>query len=230
MSYNCGQGGLDVMVADNVRLGVAAGYASTDTNVVTPTGIADMNGDAMMAQAYASMHHGNFFANLSAGYVAMDFQFDGAASAMLEGDVEGFFGGLQLGANWAVGDVWQLGAIGEINYDGLDCDNSCLLAGTVADTSDWSARGTLRLDGRLYDGQFLPFLAVSLSDRFGDLTVTNGAASITADTASSLLGAKLGATIMMDEQWALFLNGGLTEGLDNDVSGWDGTGGLKVTW
>ncbi len=229
MNYNCGSAGVDVRVAESVRLGVSAGYASTDTNVSTPTGIGDMNGDAMEAQVYASLHHGNFFANLSVGYVAMDFQFDGAASAIREGDVEGVIGGLQVGAQWMVGDMWQLGAIGEINYDGLDCDDQCLVAGTIADTTDWSGRGTLRLDGRLYDGQLLPYVALSYSDR-GELTVTNGSAAVTADTASSLLGAKLGATIMMDEQWALFVNGGLTEGLDNDVSGWDGTGGLKVTW
>lgn len=72
----------------------------------TDTGLdRDMNCNCGLA----SMHHGSFFANLSAGYVAMDFQFDGAVAAALEGDVEGFFGGLQLGANWAVGDVWQLG-------------------------------------------------------------------------------------------------------------------------
>ncbi|NOT42951.1 MAG: autotransporter domain-containing protein, partial [Alphaproteobacteria bacterium] len=215
---------------DNMRLGVAAGYASTDTNVVTPTGIGDMNGDAMMGQVYASLHHGNFFANLSAGYVAMDFQFDGAVSAMREGDVEGVIGGLQLGTKWSVWDMWHLGAIGEINYDGLDCDNQCLVAGTLADTSDWSGRATLRLDGNLHDGQFLPYFALSFSDRFGDLTVTNGTASLTSDTASSLLGAKLGATVMIDNGWALFVNGGISEGIDNDVSAWDGTGGVKVIW
>ena len=137
--YTCGSGGADVRIADNMRLGVAAGYASTDTNVVTPTGIGDMNGDAMMGQVYASLHHGNFFANMSAGYVAMDFQFDGAVSATLEGDVEGVIGGLQVGTNWSVWEMWHLGAIGEINYDGLDCENQCLVAGTLADTSDWSA-------------------------------------------------------------------------------------------
>ncbi|MFM9865802.1 MAG: autotransporter domain-containing protein, partial [Micropepsaceae bacterium] len=230
MEYNCGSGGADVRIADSVRLGVAAGYASTDTNVFTPTGIADMNGDAMMGQVYMSMHHGNFFANLSAGYAAMDFQFDGAVSDMREGDVSGAIGGLQLGANWSVWDAWHLGAIGEVNYDGLDCDDGCLVAGTIADTSDWSARATLRLDGRLHDGQFLPYFALSLSDRFGELTVTNGTASLTSDTASSLLGAKVGATVMIDNGWALFVNGGITEGIDNDVSGWDGTGGLKVIW
>ncbi len=230
LNYTCGSGGVDVRVADSVRLGVSAGYASTDTNVVTPTGIGDMNGDAMGAQVYASMHHGNFFANLSAGYVAMDFQFDGAVSDTREGDVEGVIGGLQLGANWPVWDAWHLGAVGEVNYDGLDCDNQCLVAGTIADTADWSARGTLRLDGELYDGQFLPFVALSFSDRFGDLTVTNGSAGLTVDAASSVLGAKLGATVMIDNGWALFVNGGISEGLDNDVSGWDGAGGLKVVW
>jgi autotransporter-associated beta strand protein len=230
LNYNCGAGGYDVRVAESIRLGVSAGYASTDTNVVTPTGVGDMDGDVMMGQVHASLHHGNFFANLSVGYAAMDFRFDGALSAPLEGDVDGVIGGLQLGSKWAMWDMWHLGAIAELNYDGLDCDDACLVAGTIADTADWSAKGTLRLDGRLYDGRFLPFAALSLSDRFGENTLTNGTASIVTDAASSLLGAKLGGAFLMDTNVVLFVNGGITEGLDEDVSGWDAAGGLKVTW
>ncbi len=228
--YNCGSGGFDVRVADNMRLGASAGYATSDTNIVTPTGIADMDGDTMMAQAYLALHHGDFFANLSAGYASMELNFDGAFSGPLTAELNGVIGGLQVGTSWAMGEHWGMRAIGELNYDGLDCDDNCLLPGTIVDTADWSAKGTLRIDGRLHDGRFLPYLALSLSDRFGDVTVTNGTATLIADTGSSLLGAKLGAVFIMEENAALFLSGGITEGLSEDVSGWDGTAGVKVFW
>jgi hypothetical protein len=175
------------------------------------------------------MYHGSFFANLTAGYGQSNWDYTGPSATLADASLNGFVGSFQVGGLWPIGTDWRLGAIAELNYDGLDCDDDCLIPGTVADAANLFMKGTVRIDGSMMGGDVLPFFALSLSD--GDEnTFTNGSASFTTDTNATLLGAKAGATIMVGQQTALFLNGGLAEGLNNDVSGWDGTAGVKIFW
>jgi hypothetical protein len=106
-----------------------------------------------------------------------------------------------------------------------------MLAGTVEDIANWTGKVSLRLDGKLSNGALLPFVAVSFSDSLdGSNTVKNGTASMTTDTNSSLFNAKAGLMAMVGDETAVFINGGITEGMSNDVSGADGTAGVKIFW
>jgi hypothetical protein len=175
------------------------------------------------------MYHGPFFANIAAGYGQSNWDYTGPNGTSGDASLNGFVGSFQVGGLWPIGSDWRFGAIAELNYDGLDCDDNCLLAGTVADATNLFMKGTVRIDGSMHGGVILPFLALSVSD--GDEnTITNGSGSFTTDTNAALFGAKAGATIMIGQQTALIVNGGLTEGLNNDVSGWDGTAGVKIFW
>jgi hypothetical protein len=111
----------------------------------------------------------------------------------------------------------------------MDCGADCFLAGTTVDANEWFYEGTLRADTVLSDGELRPYLALSLADG-GTNTATNGAASLTTDTNALRFVAKGGANFMVDTQTALFVNGGMTEGLDNEIEGWDIGAGVKAMW
>ena len=77
----------------------------------------------------------------------------------------------------------------------------------------------------------MPYVALTYSDDLdGGNTVSMGTASVTADTASSLFGAKAGVTAYVGQRVALFADVGLTDGTNSDVRGYDGQGGLKLYW
>ena len=79
------------------------------------------------------------------------------------------------------------------------------------------------------DGVLKPYLALSLASG-GSSTVTNGPVSLTTDTSALHFVAKGGANIMVDTHTAIFLDAGMTEGLDNDIKGWDVGAGIKTMW
>jgi len=226
--FNCGSGGLDVRVAGNMRAGVSGGYGTTNVEVQTLAGVGKLDGDGGMIQGFLGYAHEHMFANLSLGYGNINWNFDGPASVPTTATTGGVIGSLQAGMLWPMG-VWRFGAMAELGYDDMTCGDQCLLAGTVEDINNWSVKGTMRLDGTMSGGKLLPFLAVSLSEG-GSNTVTNGTASITTDTASSLLNAKAGITALVGSNTAVFLNAGVTEGLSNEVSGFDATAGVKLHW
>ncbi len=226
--FSCGSGGVDVRVAGSMRAGISGGYGNTDVDVQTLAGVGKLDGDGGMIQGFLGYAHEHMFANLSLGYGNINWNFDGPLTAPVTATTGGAIGSLQAGALWPMGD-WRLGAMAELGYDDMTCGDQCLLAGTVEDINNWSVKGTLRVDGTMDGGKLMPFLAVSLSEG-GSNTVTNGTATITTDTASSLLSAKAGITMMVGSNTAVFLNGGITEGLSNEVSGADGTAGVKLYW
>ena len=93
------------------------------------------------------------------------------------------------------------------------------------------ARYSLRLDGSFSKGKILPYIAVSYMDDFsGGNKVSMGTAAVDVDTGSNLFGAQAGVTAFVGDRVALFANVGLTRGLDTDVKGYDGQGGLKLYW
>ena len=136
---------------------------------------------------------------------------------------------MQVGMRWALGAQWRIGLMGEIDYDGTSCGDSCLLAGVTENASEWHGGASLRLDGSFTS--FKPFVAISYSDDLdGGNEVSLGTASVVADTSASLFGARAGFDARVSDRVGVFLNAGMTEGLDSDVSGYDGQAGLKVYW
>ena len=117
----------------------------------------------------------------------------------------------------------RLGLMAEIAYDGATWSSTCLVAGVSEDTSQWRAKGSMRIDGMFSDGKILPYAAVSISDSLnGGNTVTLGTAVVTSDP-GTLFGAEAGLTAFVGQRTALFANVGITEGLQNDVTGCDGS-------
>jgi hypothetical protein len=45
-----------------------------------------------------------------------------------------------------------------------------------------------------------------------------------------LVGAEAGISAMLDDSVALFGHAGITEGLDNDISAFEGQAGVRVLW
>jgi outer membrane autotransporter protein len=106
-----------------------------------------------------------------------------------------------------------------------------LLAGTTEETNAWQGGVSLRLDGSLSNGAIAPYVALSyMTDLDGGNEVAMGTAIVTADTASALFGARAGLNARVADRVVLFVGAGLVEGLDNDVTGYDGQAGLKVHW
>jgi hypothetical protein len=226
--YRCAAGGIDVGATENLRLGLGGGFGVSDSYVNTPAGIGRLEGDGGMVQLYAEFHMGDFFASVTGGWGVFDWSFDGPNTAVMLAQVDGTVGALQLGHAWTI-DWLRLSAIGEVAYNGMDCGADCFLAGTTVDANEWFYEGTLRADTVLSDGELRPYLALSLADG-GTNTATNGAASLTTDTNALRFVAKGGANFMVDTQTALFVNGGMTEGLDNEIEGWDIGAGVKAMW
>jgi outer membrane autotransporter protein len=187
-------------------------------------------GGGGMMQGFVGYANDNVFANLSVGYSNINWNFAGPLTAARSATTGGVIGSLQAGMLWPMGD-WRLGAMAELGYDAMTCSDGCLLAGTVEDISKWSGKATLRLDGKMAEGMLLPFVAVSFSDSLGGTnTVRNASAVVTTDTNSSVFNAKAGLTAMVADNTAVFIDGGISEGLSKDISGADGTAGLKVFW
>jgi autotransporter-associated beta strand protein len=229
--YTCGSGGVDLRVADNTRIGVSGGYGHTNVDVSTLAGMGRLDGDGGTMQAYMGFAHEGLFANLSVGVASISWTFDGPLTALTDATTRGVIASLQGGVMWPLGDDWRFGAMAEVGYDGMTCTKHCLLAGTTEDPANWTAKGTLRIDGRMADGVLLPFISVALSDTLdGTDKVTNGAGSLSTSTASSLLTAKAGLSAMVADNTALFAQVGVTSGLSKDVDGMDGSGGIKIFW
>lgn len=228
--YTCGSGGIDLRVADGFRVGVSGGYGNTDVDVTTLGGAGKLEGDGGMMSTFVGYASGNMFANVSLGYGNINWVYQGPVTAERTATTSGVIGAVQAGMLWPMGD-WRLGATAELAYDGLECGNHCMVAGTQDDVANWTAKAGLRLDGTMHEGKVLPFLSVAFSDSLdGTNSVSNGTAVLETETQSSLLNARAGVTAMIAENTAIFLSGGITEGLSNDVSGAEGTIGAKLHW
>lgn len=76
----------------------------------------------------------------------------------------------------------------------------------------------------------MSYVALSYASEFNGQSVSLGSASVDVETASNLLGAQAGATLLVGSRAAVFASAGLTEGLDRDISGYHGQGGFKFYW
>lgn len=228
--YTCGSGGIDLRVADGFRVGVSGGYGNTDVDVTTLAGNGKLEGDGGMMSTFVGYASGNMFANVSLGYGNINWVYQGPVTAERTATTSGVIGAVQAGMLWPMGD-WRLGATAELAYDGLECGNHCMVTGTQDDVANWTAKAGLRLDGTMHEGKILPFVSVAFSDSLdGTNSVSNGTAVLETEAQSSLLNARAGVTAMIAENTAVFLSGGITEGLSNDVSGAEGTIGAKLHW
>lgn len=229
--FSCGVGGVDFLTDPELRLGLSGGIGNSQVDIVTPTGLATLDGDQGAIEAYTAYEHNRYFMNITAGYATTDWTFDGPTFAPMKATAEGFIGSMQLGARWMLGVNWRVGLEGEIDYDGTSCNDDCLLAGASEETSSWQGGVSVRLDGSLSNGALAPYLALSFSsDLDSGNEVAMGSAIVHADTASALFGARAGLNARVAERVVIFVGAGLVEGLDNDVTGYDGQAGLKVHW
>ena len=228
--FSCGSGGIDFAGSDMVRLGISGGYGHSSVDVTTPAGPTSLDGDEGIVEGYVAYVRNNVFMNLSAGYATTDWTYDGVLTTGASATASGVVGSLQLGMHWPLGAM-RLGVSAAVDYDGSSCGDSCLVAGTSEDVSPWLAKGSVRLDGALSGGRILPYVVVSYSDELGDgERVSLGTAVIKSQMASDLFGAQAGVTALVGERLAIFATAGLTEGLDRDVSGFNGQGGVKLYW
>jgi fibronectin-binding autotransporter adhesin len=229
-SFSCGVGGVDMATSESMRVGLSGGYGNSTVDVTLPTAIGTLKGDAGAIEAYAVFTRANLFVALAAGYGMTDWTFDTPSTTSLSATANGVIGSAQIGLRWPMG-LWQIGVGGEIDYNDASCASDCLVAGSGEDISPWLGKISLRLDGALSGGTLLPYAAISYSDDFGGDNVSFGSATvIETETHSSLFGAQAGVTVLVDDNLAIFAHAGLTEGLSNDVSGFDGGGGLKLYW
>jgi hypothetical protein len=227
--YDCAAGGIDFASGADVRLGLSGGFGDTSVDLVTPGGIAQLDGEQAVIEGHMAYQRERVFMNLTAGYATTDWSFDGPTFGALSATVDGIVGSMQVGMRWALGAQWRVGLMGEVNYDGTSCGDTCLLAGVRENASEWRGGATLRIDGTF--AAIRPFLALSYSDAFdGGNEVSMGPAIVTADTASSLFGARAGFDARVSERVGIFLNAGMIEGLDSEVNGYDGQAGLKLYW
>jgi hypothetical protein len=122
--------------------------------------------------------------------------------------------------------------MGTVSYDGTNCGDNCLGVAVTEDTGLVEARGTVRIDGVTWGGSVRPWAQVSYSDKLSDgvNTASIGAVSVSADTNSELLIFDAGLQAYLDENLALFADGGYHESLSNDITGYKGGIGLKLYW
>lgn len=229
--FSCGVGGIDFAVGPDVRIGLSGGMGNTEADIVTAGGLATLDGDQGVVEVYATHEHDDYFANVSAGYATTDWTFDGPTFAPVTATVDGFVASVQLGTRWMLGTNWRLGLSGEIDYDGTSCGDTCLIGGVSEETNAWQGGVALRLDGALSNGALLPYLALSYTGSLdGGNEVAMGAAAVNADTNASRFGARAGLSARVADRVMIFAGAGLIEGIENDVTGYDGQAGLKVHW
>jgi autotransporter-associated beta strand protein len=227
--FSCTAGGMDLASAGDLRLGLAGGFGDTSVDVTTVAGVSKIDGDQSTIEAQASYAMGSTFVNMTAGYASTDWTHTGPVSGVTLATVDGLIGSVQVGQRWSLGEAWQLGLSGGLDYDGTSCTKSCLLAGVTADESNWRGNVAAKLSGT--SGKFRPFASISYSDDLdGGNAVSLGGVSVAADTASSLLTARAGFDARLNEKVGLFIDAGMVEGLDNDVTGYDGQAGLRINW
>jgi len=227
--FTCTAGGMDLASAGDLRLGLAGGFGDTSVDVTTAAGVSKIEGDQSLIEAQASYAMGSTFVNMTAGLASTDWSHTGPVSGVKQATVDGLIGSLQVGHRWGVGEAWQFGVSGGLDYDGTSCSEPCLLAGVTAEESNWRGNVAAKLSGTT--GKFRPYASIAYSDDLdGGNSVSLGGVSVAADTASSLLSARAGFDARVSEQVGLFIDAGMVEGLDTDITGYDGQAGLRINW
>jgi autotransporter-associated beta strand protein len=231
LDFSCSTGGMDWRLGPGWLGGVAGGFGSGNIDLTVPSGFATMDGDARVIEVYTAFTSSSFFINLSAGYADMDWAF---AGAMLRADPTSF-GGLIAGAQAGVAldlDLIAVKLFGALSYDDTNCGDNCFNVAVTEDTGLVEAKGTVRFDGVTSGGSIRPWASVSFSDVLSDgaNTVSIGAVGVSSDANQQLLSLDAGLQAYLDENFALFADGGYHESLSHDVSGYKAGAGLKLYW
>jgi autotransporter-associated beta strand protein len=231
LDYSCSNGGMDWRLGYGWFGGVAGGFGSANGDVVAPAGTGGLDGDARVIEVYTAFTSSSFFVNLSAGYADMDWTYTGAIRAPTQTSVTGLIASAQAGLALDL-DIVAVKLIGAVNYDDLNCGESCFGFAVTEDTGLIEGKGTIRFDGVTWGGSIRPWAAVSYSDVLSDgvNTVSLGAVSVSSATNEELLSLDAGLQTYLDENFALFIDGGYHESLSRDINGYKGGIGLKLYW
>lgn len=229
--YSCTTGGMDWRMGNGWFGGVSGGFGSSDSDIVVPSGTGKIEGDGRVIEAYAAFTSSAFFLNLSAGYADMDWHYT-SRLGFADATSSGFIGSAQAGIGLGLEPI-AVKLIGMLSYDGTNCGDDCFgIAGTSEDTGLIEAKGAMRFDGVTWGGSIRPWAQVAYSTILSDgvNTVTAGPYAIVSDTNDELLSIDAGLQSYLDENLALYLDGGYNESLSKDISGYRASIGAKLYW
>jgi len=228
--YSCTTGGMDWRMGAGWFGGVSGGFGSSDSDIVVPSGVASVDGDARVIEAYAAFTSSAFFLNLSAGYADMDWTYSSrySSSTATSG---GFIGSAQAGIGLGLEPI-AVKLIGMVSYDGTDCGENCFGFAVNEDTGLIEAKGAVRFDGVTWGGSVRPWAQVAYSTVLSDgvNAISAGPYSVVSDTNDELLTIDAGLQSYLDENLALYLDGGYQESLGKDISGYRASIGAKLYW
>jgi len=231
VDFSCTTGGMDWRMGNGWFGGISGGFGDTEGNILTPAGTANYTGSGRAAEVFASFTSEALFINLSAGYNAMDYTYDGKLLFPIMADTAGFLARAETGVAVDL-DAIAVKLIGAVSYDGTSCDDTCLGVAVSEETGLIEAKGTVRIDGVAHGGSVRPWIAASFSDVLSDgiNTVSMGGITVSHDTNGQRLSLDAGLQAYLDQNFALYLDGGYQESLSTDVSGYKAGIGLKMYW
>ncbi len=147
------------------------------------------------------------------------------------GSSGGFIGSAQAGIGLGL-EPLAVKLIGMISYDGTNCGDTCMGVAVSEDTGLIEAKGALRFDGVTWGGSIRPWAQIAYSTILSDgiNTVAAGPYVIVSDTNDELVSIDAGLQSYLDENLALFLDGGINESLTKDISGYRASIGMKLYW
>jgi hypothetical protein len=161
----------------------------------------------------------------------MDWNFRGAMLGSATASSSGFIGSAQAGVGLGLEPI-AVKLIGMVSYDGTNCGDSCFGYAVTEDTGLIEAKAAVRLDGVTWGGSIRPWAQVAYSTILSDgvNTVVAGPFTVISDTNDELLTIDAGLQSYLDENLALYLDGGYQESLSKDITGYRAGIGLKLYW
>lgn len=231
VNFSCTTGGMDWRMGGGWFGGVSGGFGDTDGSVTTPAGVGKFTGSGRAAEVFASFTSRALFINLSAGYNAMDYTYNGALTSGLIGKTAGLIATAQTGVALDL-DAIAVKLLGQLSYDGTNCSDTCFGVRAQQDSGLVEAKGSVRFDGVASEGAIRPWVALSFSDVLsnGINTATINTVSVSQDANSQIVSLDGGMQAYLDQNFALTLEGGYHESLTVDVSGYKAAVGLKMYW
>jgi autotransporter-associated beta strand protein len=231
VDFSCTTGGMDWRMGNGWFGGVSGGFGDTEGNILTPAGEASYTGTGRTAEVFASFTSEALFINLSVGYNAMDYTYDGKLMFPVLAETSGLLGRAETGVAIDL-DAIAVKLIGAVSYDGTSCDNSCLGVTATEESGLLEAKGTVRIDGVAHGGSVRPWIAASFSDVLSDgiNTVSLSGVTVSHDTNGQRLSLDAGLKAYLDQNFALYLDGGYQQSLSTDVTGYKAGIGLKMYW
>jgi outer membrane autotransporter protein len=231
VDFSCTTGGMDWRMGNGWFGGVSGGFGDTEGNILTPAGEARFTGTGRTAEVFASFTSEALFINLSAGYNAMDYTYDGNLLFPILAETAGLIGRAETGVAIDL-DAIAVKLIGAVSYDGTSCDNTCLGVAASEESGLLEAKGTVRIDGVAHGGSVRPWISASFSDVLSDgiNTVSLSGVTVSHDTNGQRLSLDAGLKAYLDQNFALYLDGGYQESLTTDVTGYKAGIGLKMYW